>query len=251
MKININNIELKKKVIEHLTEKIPFSITRIGDGEMVIIDPKIDKKLTHHMLNRHLGYIPESNQQTKIKDNLTYTILNSDCLSLRKKYPDELKLWENIPRFYEKLNLIDKIYFDHDFHFYLMQDGNIDDILNVVKNLTIISSRDVTEKIKIKYPNIETITYYKIPGEHMFEENKKVQPYFPEIYEKIYSEINQKDCSDNLLLLGGGYVGKRLGVLFKERGGVSLDIGSVFDFWVGKLTRGTGRGSHSYIKPLL
>lgn len=249
--INIENIVLKNKIIDLIIEKKPFSLTRIGDGEILVLDDSIDKKLTEHMFKRHLGYLPNDNEKKEIKENLIYSIKNSDGLSLRKNYPENLIAWGKVPFFYNSLDLKDKIYFDHDFHFYLMNDDNFDDILNKIENLTIISSRDVADKIKIKYPTIKNITNYTIPGENMFEEIKQTKNFYPNVYNEIYKDISMKNCHNNLLLLGGGFVGKRLGNIFKEKGGISIDIGSVFDFWVGKVTRGPNRGKNSYIKPLL
>jgi hypothetical protein len=37
--------------------------------------------------------------------------------------------------------------------------------------------------------------------------------------------------------VGAGYLGKRLVDLAKMRGGVALDLGSIFDHWVGINTR--------------
>ncbi len=50
---------------------------------------------------------------------------------------------------------------------------------------------------------------------------------------------------------GAGAFGKHLGYYFSARGGVALDLGSVFDLLVGKITRGNGKGENSYTTPLL
>ena len=50
------------------------------------------------------------------------------------------------------------------------------------------------------------------------------------------------DCRGVLCLVGAGIPGKCYNNWFRDQGGVSLDIGSVFDFWYGRRTRGKGRG---------
>jgi hypothetical protein len=50
------------------------------------------------------------------------------------------------------------------------------------------------------------------------------------------------DCNNSLCLVGAGVVGKIYNIWFKRRGGVSLDIGSIFDLWAGRKTRGKDRG---------
>jgi len=42
---------------------------------------------------------------------------------------------------------------------------------------------------------------------------------------------------NRLVLVGAGYLGKWLVDLAKTRGGVALDLGSIFDHWVGINTR--------------
>ena len=59
---------------------------------------------------------------------------------------------------------------------------------------------------------------------------------------EIVSWIDSIDCSGKICLVGAGIVGKKYVALFKERGGIALDIGAVFDMWAGKLTRGPGAG---------
>ena len=68
------------------------------------------------------------------------------------------------------------------------------------------------------------------------------------LYQKYTRAYNKNDLSDLHQKLKVSCLEKKS---FKEKGGISIDIGSVFDFWVGKVTRGPNRGKNSYIKPLL
>lgn len=255
MTINTDTNKLYNIIIDSLKNKKPFLITRIGDGEYLIHLNDMNNKLVAHMYNRHLGYIPEKHKTNEISSFIEETIYDSDVLSLQKTMDGII--WSDIPNLYQTLQKKnptkwgDKFICDHNVHFHFMNGNLFDNLLKNTEHLSLITCRDVEDKIKNKYPNLKTITTYKIPGENMFEEDKKIKDYYPKIFNNIKNQILSKDHSGHLLLLGGGFVGKKLGYYFKQTGGVSFDIGSVFDFWVGKVTRGEGRGHNKYIKPLL
>jgi hypothetical protein len=256
MKINLNTNQVLELLINKITNEEPFLLTRIGDGEALTIENDETSKEMKHMYNRHLGYLPNKNIREEISNHIKETIINSDILSLRKNYDDpKFFFWKKVPELYQNLNInntiTNKFFCNHDIHFDFKDGIFIDTLLSNVKNLTLITSRDVTNQLYKKYTNLQHINVYKIPGEFMFEEEKNIKEYYPSIFNEISYDLKQKKLNGHLLLLGGGFVGKKLGLIFKERGGVSFDIGSLFDIWVGKITRGKNRGSHSYTNPIL
>lgn len=58
----------------------------------------------------------------------------------------------------------------------------------------------------------------------------------PEVIEEVAEALGELP-RNRLVLVGAGYLGKRLVDLAKMRGGVALDLGSIFDHWVGINTR--------------
>lgn len=256
MNINLDTEGVFSLINENLKNKKPLSITRIGDGELFVLNEGIKEDLTLHTYKRQLGFVPDQVNKNIIKENLLYSIENSDILSINPKGDKKIG-WDSVVPLYNHLSYNNKklweskLFCDHDVHHFFLNQNYFDKLFSIVDEITIISSRDIVDKLKSKYDNIKTVNFFKIPGEYMFEENKYESNYFPEIYNKIYNQISNMDCSGKLLLLGGGFVGKKLGVKFKESGGVSFDIGSVFDLWVGKLTRGKNKGVFSYTEPQL
>ena len=255
MKINIESKTLLDIIINKLKLKQPYLITRFGDGELMAHSNNLNDKIVIQTYNRHLGYLPNNTITYEISKKLEETVYNSDVISIHKK--NEMFLWSEIPKLYENLKEKNKIMWgeklicDHDFHFYLLEHNLFDEMIQNTEHLSLITCRDVETKFKKKYSHLKTITTYKIPAENKFEEDSKIVQYYPNVFNNIQTKILSKNHSGHLLLLGGGFVGKKLGDCFKQSGGVSVDIGSVFDLWVGKVTRGHNRGSHSYIKPLL
>ena len=123
-------------------------------------------------------------------------------------------------------------------------------LLNYYK---IITCRDISPLLKSHF-NIKKIIHYKIPPEHRFEDNpNKVEwNFFPKVHTEIKNQLLSQDNCGKLCLYGAGLAGKDLGLYFKQSGGVAFDIGSVFDHWIGKQTRGKGKGRNTYFKsPLL
>ena len=59
----------------------------------------------------------------------------------------------------------------------------------------------------------------------------------PSMLDEIIEKIDDLP-RNRLVLVGAGYLGKVLVASAKSRGGVVLDLGSIFDYWVGLRTRG-------------
>lgn len=251
MIININAEEVTELVLKKIYKKENFCLTRIGDGEISALNYKNFEDGANHFYKVHLGRRLADNHVEEISNNLKKVIEFSDVIGIPNE-KDKLKnkYWgasQNlIKKFIKNKN---QLYCDMSIHYHLYNKNNLELILKNVNNVTIISSRDVVKKLKDKYPNIKNINFFKIPGEFKYEEDKKYENYYPDIYNKIYNSIKKMDCSGQLLLLGGGFVGKSLGLKFSNQGGVSLDIGSVFDLFVGKVTRGPGKGANKYREP--
>lgn len=256
MEINLNSEQVLSLILDSLNNKKPFMITRIGDGEAIAYENEKNNQIVNQVYNRHLGVMLDEKKRNEISKNLIDTIKNSDVLSLKKNHnKPEMFYWKKVPEIYKKIlsenELNNKLFCDHDTHFSFTDKKFLDKLMVNVTDLTLITSRDVEIKFRDRYSNLKTITTYKIPAENKFEENKKIEQYYPNIFDDIKNKILSKNHSGHLLLLGGGFVGKKLGDYFKQTGGVSVDIGSVFDLWVGKITRGPNRGSNSYAEPLL
>jgi len=79
-----------------------------------------------------------------------------------------------------------------------------------------------------------------VPPRHasipLLRERPAVSAPLPVVIEDVSEQLGELP-RNRLVLVGAGYLGKTLIHLAKKRGGVALDIGSVFDHWVGVNTR--------------
>jgi hypothetical protein len=196
---------------------------------------------------------PTSESLKLLKSELEECVINSDFLGLpTNRHLEHSSNWSDIVGTYEKIfesNAIDptsKKFCSINFLLEILNNKSIYRILENVDSLVVISSRDLKSRFIDKYPNIKNIEYYLIPGEMAYEEVKNQEILFPEKINQLVEIIHSVNRKGSLLIFGGGVSGKILGSEFKKAGGVSLDMGSVFDLWAGKLTRGTGKGAFSY-----
>lgn len=244
--------EIYDKIMQNKNRGVPFFLLRVGDGETIMMCP--DKKEWKHdydrMCHNHLGYVLEEQDGIYIKNIIEESILNADVLGLAPKshreknvfWDEQHALVKNLQSKNEANTTIAVKYCSLDIHIHLLECGLLNKILSKIDEVVIISSRDLKNDISERYPNLKNIEYYLTPGEYAYEENGEKSKLYPELYTDIVRKIYEKDRKGQICLFGAGFIGKGFGSHFKKAGGIALDIGSVFDLWEGKRTRGPGKG---------
>jgi hypothetical protein len=256
IKINYTSSDIKNETLNCLNNKTRFSLLRMGDGEMILANNIKDK--IEYFSNKQIGRCLTESELLTVQKDMIDSVLNSSVLGLpTNKHIIKNPLWEELFNYYSNIKKdtphkwIEKNYSTIDAHFELLNSGDLFEILKNVSKIMIISPRDISEKLLNKFPNINNIEYYSVPGEQTYEVIKNTDI---NIFDKIVefrNIINSKDRGGELLLFGVGPFGKILGSDFANKNGVSLDLGSVFDLLVGKITRGAGKGATSITKPIL
>jgi hypothetical protein len=261
MEINFNEIDVLNSIKNNLDNKIPFLITRLGEGEIRMF---LQNGHDTWIIKRMIGYVPNENHMEEIRSNLELTLINSNITGLPnfKGMTNETDVMNSeIDQIYkETYGVFKNIFKKHgidenslnycsvNVHSEFKIHNLYEDIFNHITDLTIITCRDVGGLIKKKYPHIKNIEVMEIPPEYRFEDDptKIHWNFYPEIHNNIKDSILNKDNSGRLCLYGAGIVGKDFGYYFKQSGGVAFDIGSHFDHMYGKRTRGPGKGRHQY-----
>lgn len=232
-----NSVRVCSILEKKLVSSEPYALVRIGDGEGMVLSQ--DKEYSDYVFKRQLDYIPED--KYVVRDNLIQTYSQADMIGIAtRKRILEGKFWS-----YAKEVALDLsnngIFCSIDIHFDFLNEGSYDNLLKSVDKLFYISGRDVTKGLKKRYPNL-AIESFIITPELKFESDKEKERHYPNQYLKIKDWISDLDCSNSLCLVGAGVIGKIYNIWFKRRGGVSIDIGSIFDLWAGRKTRGKERG---------
>jgi hypothetical protein len=256
MKINYTSKNIKDDVLKCLQDNVGLSMLRLGDGEVILLR-EITDKIKQFSINQ-LGRELTKEELNKTQNYLRDSVLYSNILGLPCSYHIEKnKLWENLLFYYKEIevryekNWRKKEYCSIDSHMELLKNGDLFEILSKCQKIVIVSSRDIVDKLKEKFPNIKKIEFYQVPGEQKYEIQKNTKIDLFELIEEITKKLKSKNRGGELLIYGVGPFGKQLGYEFASMNGVSLDLGSVFDLFVGKVTRGIGKGPNSFIEPKL
>lgn len=242
-------------VKKHLAEKVPFACVRYSDGEIMLMN-------RHEYIDEYLravwklwGYVPDEEELKFLHAYLKESLLKADAIGFptekhlrRTDYfskaisvfqanvgPVEFYKRTSVDIFYEflassKLNDSHIIYPDY-----------FEELLRNQETLVYISCRNLDNELRAKY-NIKNIYSYIIPGEPKFTSGYVGPKHFPHHFEKIREWVKEVPVKGNLCLVGGGVFSKIYNIWLKEQGGISLDIGAVFDLFAGKSTRGKNRG---------
>ena len=94
----------------------------------------------------------------------------------------------------------------------------------------IVSSRDVVQKLRRSF-GIGEVRWYKVRSQPDYP-NDVPTPHYPDGFNEI-RETLKIPYPGALFLVGAGICGKIYCQWIKDRGGVAVDIGSMFDSWAG------------------
>ena len=250
MIINTTAKDISEIAINCLKTGTPMSHLRCGDGEVIMMNYKTMRKAFSRKSTDQFGYVVDDNVAENIKKSIEFSILNSDILGVpedRHVNTDESNNWKLLCKEYEMVfadagrNLSDAKCCSIDSHFQLLLNNDLDKIIESVNNITIITCRDISELFLHKHLHIRNIELLQIPPQQKYEVNPTKSVFF-RTHDEIVEKIISKNRRGELCIFGAGVGGKDFGAHFKLAGGVSIDMGSVFDFWVGKQTRGAGKG---------
>lgn len=255
MIIDIEHTEIKNMVLKCIDEGKSAFVLRMGDGEMRI-------QREHESLGKfsikQFGRKMTTEEIEKAKVWLRDSVLESSILGLpTKDHCDASNLWSFIIEYYGEMRYLypdswdKKRYCSINSHYELLASGDLFDILSKVERIVVVSSRDIEERLKNRFNNIKEVEAYTLPGEQIFELEKNLDIDIFKRIEEICYAISSKKRTGELLIFGAGPIGKIIGAEFSKSGGVAIDLGSVFDFFVGKVTRGPGKGPNSKMDPVL
>lgn len=249
MRPTLSTEELLSTLKSHLQNKQPLSIIRYGDGEAITLNGFKDTESYKMVLKRQLGFCPTIEEAEEIRENLIDAYEHCDILGLSltdKAKGNEKDYWsrsreilqENVSKdILDKKDLV-----SIDCHSHFLDKGYYKDLMTNLKVVNYISCRNLDEEIKKAF-NVKQVNSYIIAPEAKFTSGYNGTRHYPDQFVHIRKWMERAvPCEGNLCLVGAGFIGKIYNNWFRDLGGVSMDIGSIFDSWAGKATRGQGRG---------
>jgi hypothetical protein len=257
MEINTTAKDIVDIALAKLKNGESFSHLRCGDGEVAIMNREKFPENFVRFSKNHLGYELDINGGDEIKKLIEFGIVHSDILGLPEiehlEHPKNT-LWKLIREEYTRvfnmynINHDNKKYCSINSHYQLLNSKELERLLNSVENITIITCRDIESAFKKKFYHIKRVELIHIPAEQAYEIEPKKSEMFPNIHDKVIDRIRSTSRVGHLCIFGAGFCGKDFGAHFKMAGGVAIDLGSVFDLWAGKKTRGKGKSKTARIE---
>lgn len=257
-------LEIEEQVIQALKEKRPYMLLRLGDGEGANTRISWVDEATYPILyneNRkefHSTWFGRTDfiNSVEFSDFLNCfddALLNADCISgyennlLNHEY--SIGSRRGIPSVVNLIRKADQIYpivkgkccITHSvIHYALLFSNCLERILKDRKFLGIVTCHtNLPEKLQEKY-RIGEVESYFIPKEmgrsSILGDKAKRGTHFPDAYQSL-SEKLKSIRPGELYLVAGGILGKVYCNIIKQAGGVVIDIGTVADIWMGKVTR--------------
>ena len=228
-------------ILSLLQGTTPVSIVRCGDGEKIVLDGFKSYGNFNAVLKRQLGFSPPISHAEEIRLNLIKAINGCDIIGVpRHKNLDSLgNNWSQVEQTI-------KIYCDApekkcslDIHYDFLTAGYFDKLLMNMKELNYISCRDLEFAFQKRY-NIKVANRYEIAPEAKFT-SYEGKPHYPDQFNKVERWMDKVGADGKILLVGAGFIGKIYCNWWRDRGGRAFDIGSIFDEWAGRVTRGPER----------
>ena len=268
--------ELTVKILDHIKNKSPLSLIRLGDGEGNFLSYNDKFK---EFQNRDRQFIKtiwwgklslSEGDCQKLSDRLVLAIKNADIIgipnlswfcrvlgshSLEKKLLQKYN-GQGIRGYTSIINtLIDpKFYHEHDsyklshktltscnIHHDLEVWGLYRLIFNHLNECSVISCHEGIHQVLREKYGVTVKRLYKIPSEYKYSQlfNYKDQqnhPHYPYYFQKLCSEITVSYPGE-VFLVAAGFLGKIYCNSIKNLGGIALDVGSIVDYWLNYSTR--------------
>jgi hypothetical protein len=231
MELSTNDVFLRLNTA--FTSHKPFALLRYGDGEGIIAKHAEDMMNIRYRNKaiKDWGCVPSLNDRNRVSRDIIYSLCEADIIGFPN--PNAGGGWSSAASFfleYVKTQALCNM----EVHINLHKEGLL---AKLCKNRKVfyISCRDVDDYI-INELKAKQVYHKLIPEQHLFARIKPRTPLFKKL-NALEAKISTMNLTGTICLLGGGTAGKKLGILMKQRGGVVVDIGSVFDLWVKKKTR--------------
>lgn len=244
--------EMLPAVQKKIRNKIPVSVIRYGDGEAIILNGFKDEAKLVYVSKRQFGVMLPYHQIKDVQNNLIEAYTSCDIIGIpvhNRFMNDHNSYW------YKAFGILNesvgievlqtKQLTSIDFHSWWLDHNCFDELLKGAKNLCYISCRNLDQQFKDRF-DIKNVYSFQIAPEIKFTPEYTGERHFPHQFLKIQKWITKIPVEGTICLVGAGVAGKIYCNWFRDLGGYAIDIGSVFDSWAGKVTRGPKRGADVY-----
>jgi len=129
----------------------------------------------------------------------------------------------------QRLHAAHTLYADCGAHNFFQYMHALDPWLRGREFLGLITCRELAAPVAETF-QVKTVRWHRIPADFLTSQTVARPAHFPEVYEQLRAEI-RPPSRGALYLVGAGVFGKVYCEWIRRRGGIAIDIGSVFDGW--------------------
>ena len=236
----INGFLVYRIIEEHIKNKAPLSLIRLGDGEGAVLGFPNFTSLTNV---ERIGRIWFGDSRLKKEDFISLSeqiktaVKSADIIGVpRQRQVEKDPLYGAVHQSLTKFELISEtaVLTDAAVHRYLQFALLYRPLLQNRSFVGMISSRDLRAQLTQIF-NIESIKLYQIRGEHRFPGTIEIDHY-PDQFEWLKNNVSVP-YPGAIFLVGAGALGKIYCDIIKQRGGIAIDVGAIFDAWAGVKSR--------------
>jgi hypothetical protein len=210
----------------------PFALLRFGDGEgLFAFTPTGAHRIYAAASKKHWGEIPKGIRRLEIMKNIRNSYRKCDVAGL--PYGFKGRMWLLALENFTKM-------MDHpvtcraDVHLAMAEDRFIEGLVPD-RDVFYIACRNLDSELKAM--GARSVDRILISPQYKFEEKKPLVPFYKQVGD-IERELKKKNLKRRICLLAVGVAGKQFGIQMRTQGGMVIDVGSMFDYWKGKKTRG-------------
>lgn len=229
----LNCLETYLKLEKAVAAREPFSLIRLGDGEGALMGyPHVtDREAVDRSFKVWFGNTSISDREAMgIAFRIREAVRNSDIVGLpRKKQLERHPYYQAVYTSIEHYKLNEKqMYTDSAIHRYLQFCLLFRKLLRGQEYLGVITPRAINQKLKRAF-GVEKVERFAIQGEARFSGDENT-PHYPDTFNTITETISPP-FKGAIFLVGAGGLGKIYCDVIKQRGGIAIDIGALFDAW--------------------
>ena len=253
-------------VRQRLASRTPFSFVRFGDGEAACLpyEPVLAPMAGIDAADRERiwwGRALRPAIRSRMAEKIAGAMWNADCIGIptTSRYLRELELTKddrlentltgrglrailyNVERYREfRPQGAPPIFTSCHLHQDLERWNLYGELLDSAKNVVLVSCHPGLADLMIKKFSIEITGNILLPPDHvsgpLLGKRLSGGRELPEMLDETIGDVAAMSAQ-SLVLVGAGYPGKILVEAARAHGGVALDLGSIFDYWLGISTR--------------
>lgn len=236
----INYDKFLELVVNTVNTKTPFCHVRYGDGEGIVAGypEHVSRDKALQRWHKWIGKIPVSDEcMLALSKRLKSLIKDVDILGLPcKRHMKMDSNWRNVVKHIPAKDA--KHTCCMDWIVEMQYKGDFAKILTGQEKIYCVTCRNVENKLKKRYGIKEIETFYLKPQARPNMGDKHcLIPHYPDRFNQFFPWLEGLKLNGEIFLVGAGGLGKVYCHEIKKAGGIALDIGSVFDGWVGLGTR--------------